>query len=376
MSLISNLGSYDSFNDIKEEDYNSITSIEINNINIIDELFANSIGKLINLKKINTTLCNTYNYLLKYIFFDIDICTKLYNYITDKKNIFNNNFNDKKSELMFRIKNINLNKNEDIISQFINLDKKIKPIILFFKNLTLLNIEEMEIDYFIEEFYNFTTLKKLKITNCNPILYLQNTKDINFILTNNKNIKSLVIAELKITNKKNMVLFRDDVLNKDPQYWKYFYDIIIEAYSEHNSNLRIPNCEICPLLFNIKELILNTNYFDEYIKLLNFPYCFDFNEPLIFNNNLELLKIGNLLYYKNKSSELKISFDIFNKTIEKTLNISSLPQNISKLIIKSENTINFENNLPFNLTEINICKKCSNNLDEIKHPFGLIIKKI
>lgn len=378
MSIITNLGNFNIINDIKQEHFSEITSLEITKINVINLKFANAIKKFVNLKKVDISTVGVYKYLSKFLLFDIDICIDLYNYIHDSKNLFADDFNNKKSEFMFRIRNLKVDYSGNIIEQIQKKNKKIDNIILFYKNLSFLNIEYLRLDYFVEELFNLTTLKELELCNYNQFIMFNDGDQINRILINNININKFVIGAYNDKNTTEEFLYYYFVLEGLDLHngWDDFVNFFIDEYSLVNIYEREMNCDNCVELFrNDRSVLLNSDeYFLELFgKYFNMRY-FDFSE-LNVNANLKLLLFNldqkqNYFMYTNELNNIEIK----NKSDSYNLKINSLPNDTKIINIFSYKKIIFEDNLPNTLSEININHWNGHNLHEVKHPFDLKIK--
>lgn len=263
-------------------------------------------------------------------------------------------------------------------------NKKINNIILFYKNLSFLNIEYLRLDYFVEELFNLTTLKELELCNYNQFIMFYDSDQINKILINNININKFVIGAYNEKNTTEEILYNFFVLEDLDLYdnWDDFVNLFIDQYHEMNGYKRELGCDNCVKLFkNNRGVLLNSDkYFRELFGKYLYMRYFDFNE-LNINANLKLLSCNldqeqNYFMYTNELNNVEIK----NKSDSYNLKINSLPNDTKTINIFSFSKIIFEDNLPNTLSEINInhgdgfVHGDGHNLHKVKHPFDLKIK--
>jgi hypothetical protein len=223
--IITNLGNYDKSEDINETEYDKITSLNITNKNDIDEALSNIIVKFINLKKVDLSGLKMYEYMAQFLLFDIVYCTALYQYITDTKNLIKNDFDVKKAEFLFKTRNIELDYKNDIIEQMQNKRQELDIINVFYRKLSKLNIEYLKCDYFVDDFFDFTSLIEFDLSNTNYFMNFTSENNINIFLKNNSNLKKFKLHKYNFSITEEYVFY----LKGD------FLDHYADDYKEHNS---------------------------------------------------------------------------------------------------------------------------------------------
>ena len=384
MRISTNLKGYENPDEISEDQYNKITKLEIfGNMGTNPELIANLshiVDKFKNLKKI-TVLCHAYNYLSLYYLFDLDHCIFLYNYITNKENIATDEYEEFRSEYLFITSKIEINYKADVVEQLIKFNNQMANIKNFYYKISFLNIEILEVDYFVKEFFNFTTLKELRLTQFNQNEYFKTEKEINIILTNNKNLEYFVIEH-------NSIIYDryEDYVNycninyKNGITDKKLKKKIFDDYENYNRGSKCPECDICMYsLKNLKNTEIYKNpevYLSEQHININHD-CINFNfDKLSINDNIKEIYIckysnaSNFLLYSHMDDTVKITSTLGDDN----LILDRFPHNIFKLILSCElETIFFADNLPITLQHIYVNNKTKHNLDKVKKPLNLEI---
>lgn len=403
MSIITNLGTYNIVSEIPKN-YEKITYLKITNKEIITE-FSNIIKQFINLKKVDISTIMMYDYMKQFLLFDYEICEELYNYMFDTKNILNDNFDEKKAEFMLRTRNLKIDKSKDIIEQMKIKNQEIKNIKQFYKNLVKLEIEYLKIDYFIPQFFTFTSLIYFELCNCNYYLYFQD--NINVFILQNKNIKKFILNKYDnkiiseeaffinlvdipyymyftetdfVYNYDNIKDMEDscEIVYFDDYTWNYFVERYKDNYIEDCSSSRKMECKRCvmtylenkvELLKNPEKYKINKYYYDHFeIKWINLKFMID--------NKIEELSYYNdnkFMCYKNTNNTIYINNGAWNCN----LLVDYLPSDLEYLNINSNCDVNFVDNLPLILYKIELKMNHFNsntNLNDLKIPFNCKVK--
>jgi hypothetical protein len=373
MSIITNLGIFETIKELSKVEYDKITSIEITNIKLINGKFADLILFCVNLKDVNIVKLGMYFYLSKFLLFDIDQCIQMHNYLTNPKNIFLDEYDKKKADFMFWTRNLNIDWTRDIIIQLNKLNNKIINIQRFYENISRLNIEYLSVDYVSDYIYNFTSLKELFIRDYNQFHTFNSCESIKCVLQNNSNLEEFVIDPYE----------RDLIIE---EYLCFvgnrisFVNSFVEHYTHSQMSRKKPSCQNCINYFENNEVYFRKsmkNYMSDDININTITHLeiedFDLN-LLLTNSDIKLLSFNlnmqdEKFKYKYYEETMQIIIDSF---CNDNLYINNLPPEIKYLHIYSNSIIKFDN-LPTTLEKlyIDICQ--GHNLNKIKLPFGLEI---
>jgi hypothetical protein len=386
MSIVTNISSFNSSSEILEKDYENITSLSVKEKNTIDKYFTDLIPKLINLKKADLSNLGMYQYMKQFLLFDIEDCKELYLYLSNPKNIFLEDFNDKRDEFMLRIKNLDINLEEDIIEQLEEKNKELQNIKQFYKNLTKLEIEFLKTDYLVLHFFAFQTLIEFELLNCNYYILFG---DIDNFLSNNKNLKKFILnkyeydiihEELYFSKLRNLpkdyiyeyhYFEDDDNINNDEKV-SFNIDKLKDELKDKFYNMNLNSCgnEVINKfnIFNCSEKIFVNDYFDESIHIYDLDY--------LIKSKIEKLSYvamyddytDSLMQYENKNNKMII----LNLMCGIQYKINYLPCDLEYLYTNLYK-LTLEDNLPVTLKEIKVLE--DSNIDNIKIPFGCKVIK-
>jgi len=390
MSIITNIGTFTVSAEIPEHQYENITLLSVLEKNSIDVNFTNLIPKLINLKKVDLSKLGIYQYMKQFLLFDFDHCKKLYSYLTNPKNLFVEDFGDKRDEFLLRIKNLDIDLEEDIIEQMERKNEEIQNIKQFYKNLTKLKIEFLKTDYLVPHFFSFNSLIEFELFNCNYYILFG---DIDTFLLKNKNLKKFILNkyEYNITHEelyfsKLVNFLLSNCISKD---YHYGYDYYYFEESNFINNCEKVNFDIDKLVADLKECIFNMNeakvinkfniyncsekiyvndYFNECINLYDLNFLIKSKiKKLSFVSLYDAFE-DSLMQYENKNNKIKI----LNLRSQNEYKINYLPYDLEYLDTNLYRLV-LEDNLPIGLKKIKVCK--DSNIDKIKIPFGCKVIK-